>query len=270
MLTDASEEEAISIATFLEGHNRQRQATERKILEQAVEQVIEQKLDAERHCAIVLGHEDWHPGVIGIVASRIVEKFHRPAIMVALSNGHGQGSGRSITGFHLARALQDCTALLETHGGHEMAAGLRVKRENFQAFRERFCEVASRLIPPEMLVPELKIDAEATLSQFSASLVNDIHRLGPFGQGNRRPVLTCRNVEIAAPPRRVGKAGDHLQLQVRQGGHQMKCIAFGKGELEPTLRPGALVDLAVEAAINEYNGRVNVELEIKDLQLQPA
>jgi single-stranded-DNA-specific exonuclease len=214
----------------------------------------------------VLGHADWHPGVIGIVASRIVDRYHRPAVMVALSNGHGQGSGRSIAGFHLARALHACAAHLETYGGHEMAAGLKVRTEKFEAFRGAFCEYARSAITPEQLVPELKLDAVAELHQITAAVVNDLHRLGPFGHGNRRPLLCCRNLQVAAPPRRVGKSGDHLQVLVRQGNHSLKCIAFGYGPMDTHLQPGTPIDLAVEPTLNEFNGRCNVELEIKDIQ----
>jgi single-stranded-DNA-specific exonuclease len=265
MLTTADEARAAEIATFLEGQNRQRQSIEKKILEQAFAQVAELKMDGDGQCGIVLGHEQWHPGVIGIVASRIVDKFHRPAVMVALQNGHGQGSGRSISGFHLAKALHACSRHLESHGGHEMAAGLKVRSENFESFRQSFCEHAAAVLKPEQLVPELKLDAVAELSQFTEALVHDLQRLGPFGHGNRKPVLCCRGVEVATS-RRVGQAGDHLQLHVRQGNTMIRGIAFGYGPMDSRLGPGTAVDLAVEPRINEFNGRRNVELEVKDVQ----
>ena len=215
---------------------------------------------------IVLGHDQWHPGVIGIVASRIVERYHRPAIMVSLQNGHGQGSGRSIAGFHLARALQACTDCLEAHGGHEMAAGLKVHRDRFEEFRRRFCQHAASVITRDQLMPELRLDAVAEFHQFNEGLVRDMQRLGPFGPGNRRPVFCVRGVEVTLPARRVGKTGDHLQLQVRQGRSSLKCIGFSFGPMEPHLKPGTIVDLAVEPTINDYNGRREIQLEIKDMQ----
>ena len=148
MLTSADEAKAGEIAQYLEQQNRLRQVMERKIVAQAVEQVTERGFDKDDQCAIVLGHAEWHPGVIGIVASRIVERYHRPAVMVALNNGHGQGSGRSIAGFHLARALHACRQHLDAHGGHEMAAGLKVRTENFEAFRDAFCAARRRSPPP--------------------------------------------------------------------------------------------------------------------------
>ena len=271
MLTSADESRAREIAAYLEAQNRARQALERKIFEQAVAQVTDGKLDGDGHCAIVLGHAEWHAGVIGIVASRLVDRYHRPAVMVALQNGHGQGSGRSIAGFHLARALEACADHLDAYGGHEMAAGLKVQTSKFPDFRARFCEHAATLIRPEMLTPELKLDADAELSQVTAALVTDLHRLAPFGHGNARPVLCCRNVQVAMTPRRVGKSGDHLQLVVRQGRHQLKCIAFGYGHLDASLPPGTTIDLAVEPVFNHFNGRTTVELEVKDLHFpRPA
>jgi single-stranded-DNA-specific exonuclease len=266
MLTTPDAARALEIATALESQNRARQAMERKIVDQAIAQVTEQGLDKPGQCAIVLGHESWHPGVIGIVASRLVDRYHRPAVMVALSNGHGQGSGRSIAGFHLARALHACSEHLDTYGGHEMAAGLKVRTEKFEDFREAFCEHARCCLTPEQLVPEVQLDSLAELHQITEALVIDLHRLGPFGHGNRRPLLCCRGLQISAPPRRVGPTGDHLQLHVRQGDHIMKCIAFGYGRLYDHLQVGTNIDLAVEPTLNHYNGRTTVELEVKDIQ----
>jgi single-stranded-DNA-specific exonuclease len=274
MLTTADEAKATEIATYLEQQNRARQAIERKIFAQAVEQVTEQKLDGDGSCAIVLGRDDWHQGVIGIVASRLVERYHRPAVLVALTNGHGSGSGRSIAGFHLCQALAACADDLETWGGHEMAAGLKLQTDKFDDFRDHFCEHAGKVLRPEQLVPELWLDCVAELPQVTEALVTEMKRLGPFGHGNPRPLLCCRGLEIAAPPRRVGNGGDHLQLTVRQGSapgaRTMKCIAFGYGAMFEQLPTGTPVDLAVEPSINEYNGYRNVELEVKDLQLPGA
>ncbi len=266
MLTRADPDRAAQIADFLEGENRQRQAVEKKIVEQAIEQVMEQG-GPDRACALVVAREEWHPGVIGIVASRLVDKFHRPTVMIALNNGHGQGSARSIAGFHLARALDACTEHLEAHGGHEMAAGLKIETAKLADFRAAFCAYASSQLRPEDLVAELPLDALATLDQLTEALVKDLHRLGPFGHANRKPLLCCRDLELTAPARRVGASGDHLQIHVRQRDRLMKCIAFGYGPMEAKLSLGTRIDLAVEPQINEYNGYTNVELIVKDLAL---
>jgi len=186
--------------------------------------------------------------------------------MVALNNGHGQGSGRSIPGFHLAQALRACADHLETYGGHEMAAGLKVQTAKFEDFRRSFCEHAGKVVCPEMLVPELKLEAAAEVRHMSAALIADLHRLEPYGHGNRKPLFCIRGLEVSAPPRRVGKSGDHLQLHVKQGDQFIKCIAFGYGEMFDHLKVGTRIDLAVEPTLNEYNGNVSVELAVKDLQ----
>jgi single-stranded-DNA-specific exonuclease len=266
MLTSASEAKAKEIAAYLDAQNHARQAIEKQILEQALEQVAANGWDADSQRALVLGAENWHPGVIGIVASRIVERFHRPTVMLAINNGHAQGSARSISGFHLARALEACHDCLETHGGHEMAAGLKLQTARLDDFRAAFCAHAGQELTEDMLVSEIKIDAVAELRQITLGLLGDLARLGPFGHGNRRPLFVCRKVSVVSPPRRVGKASQHLQMQVRQADQCIKCIAFGQGDLADKLPPGTQIDVAVEPSINEYNGRTSVQLEIKDLQ----
>ncbi len=263
MLTEASHDRAVEIALFLETQNRERQATERGIVDIAVQQVIDGKLD--EHNAIVLGGEGWHPGVIGIVASRIVDKFHRPTVMVALNNGLGQGSCRSIPGFHLAHALEACGEHLESFGGHEMAAGLKVQAAKFEAFGEAFRAHAKATIAPELLVPEINLDAEADLQHMTEALVADLGRLGPFGHGNRQPLLACRGLK-SLRHHGVGKTGDHLQLFVKQFGRQMKCIAFGQGTLGDSLKPGTKIDMARRADAQRVQRAVGVELTVKDLR----
>jgi len=264
MLTDAAQAEAYQTANYLETQNRARQALERDIFRQAMEQVEQDGIERDGKRAVVLAAEKWHAGVIGIVASRLVERLCRPALMISLNNGHGQGSGRSIPGFHLSRALQNCSQFLEAHGGHEMAAGLKLATENLPRFREAFYEYAMEHVTPEMMLPQLFLEAEAEIGQISEALVSDMARLGPFGHGNRRPLLCVKGVEIAAEPRVVGKSGEHLQMTVTQGRSRMKCIAFGHASAKDRLGAGTRVDLAVEPCVNEFNGRRSVELEVKD------
>lgn len=266
MLTDASPQRANEIATYLESQNRLRQATEREILDQAIEQAHELKMTGPDCHAIVLASQGWHPGVIGIVASRIVDRFHKPTIMIALSpEGHGHGSGRSINGFHLCKALEACKVHLKTCGGHEMAAGLGIDASNLDAFRAAFLEHAKTVLTPEQMVPELRIDTVAELDQVSHALVSEFERLGPFGQGNPKPLIACRGLTLTAAPKRVGKKGEHLQLFVRQGNRFMKAIAFNAADRFEELLPGKPIDLAVQPQLNEWNGQVNVELEVKDI-----
>jgi len=266
MLTSADAARAGEIATELEQQNRDRQALEKKIFEEAMEQVASLGLDGDDCRGVVLGAEGWHAGVIGIVASRVVGRLNRPTIMVALTNGEGHGSGRSIPGFHLARALAACGEHLSASGGHEMAAGLRLERAKFEAFRQAFNEYARGLVSREMLTPTLRIDCVAELRQLNEAMVRDMARLGPFGTANPRPLVCCMGLEVVGAPRRVGKNGEHVQFLARQNGVTLKCIAFKQGEVSDRLSTGVKIDAAVEPTIDEYNGYRSVQLEVKDLR----
>jgi single-stranded-DNA-specific exonuclease len=266
MLTTATEEKAREIAVYLESQNRARQTVEKQILEQALAQIETNGWANDGHRALVLAAEGWHPGVIGIVASRIVDRFCRPTVMIALGEGHGQGSARSIPGFHLARALESCASHLVAYGGHEMAAGLKIESGRVDDFRNAFRTFADSAVTEEMLIPQLRLECIADLSQITEALVNDLERVGPFGHGNRRPMLCVEKATVAAPPRRVGKTGDHLQLMVKQNGRTIRCIAFQSASLIDRLTPDTAVRLAVEPCINDFNGRRTVELQVKDFQ----
>ena len=267
MMTDASPARAREVADYLEGQNRDRQTTERTILDEAVAQAEQMGADGDDCRGLVLAGAGWHPGVVGIVASRIVERFHRPAVLVGINDaGMAQGSGRSIGGFHLARALAACGHLLLTHGGHEMAAGLKLRAEHVPELRSLFTAYAGRHLTPDQLRAEVKLEVSAPLPQVTAALVNDLARMGPFGMGNRKPLVCCCGVELAGPPRRVGKAAAHVQVQLKQGGTMLSCIAFNADDRWDALRPGARVDVAVEPQFNEYNGHVTVQLRVEDLR----
>ena len=280
MMTVASQERAEEIASFLEGQNRLRQSTERAMLTEAIDMLKARGDDKEENPAIVLGSETWHPGVIGIVASRLVDRYHRPTVLIAFGgereNGEaksvetGSGSGRSIAGFHLAGALSACAGHLMSFGGHEMAAGCKVRREKLDDFAAAFKDHARGVLRPEMLTPELRLECDAQLREVTLSLAREMSRLGPFGQGNKRPLLACTNVELTTAPRRVGKNGEHLQLYLRQDGTLMKGIAFNAGVWADKLEAGSVVDIAVEPTINDYMGRQSIEVEIKDLRLKGA
>jgi single-stranded-DNA-specific exonuclease len=266
MMTTASEERAKEIALFLEGQNRDRQGVEKQILEQALAQIETNGWGDERNRALVLAAEGWHAGVIGIVASRIVERFCRPVVMISLNGEMGQGSSRSISGFHLAHAMENCSGCLVSYGGHEMAAGLKIRADRVADFRAAFCEFAAGNVTDEMLVPQLKLESTAELAQITEPLVKELQRLAPFGHGNRKPLLCIDAATIAGPPRRVGKTGDHLQLTVKHERQMIRCIAFQCGDLIDRLPANTAVRLAVEPCINEFNGRRSVELEVKDFQ----
>ena len=268
MLTSADAAKALEIAKYLDQRNRERQILERRIVAEAVQQVTELGQDGDQSRAIVVGAKGWHAGVNGIVASRLVDRFYRPTIVIALDEQTAQGSGRSVAGFHLANALSSMSHLLEGSGGHEMAAGLRLRSDQFEPFREAFLEHAAQNVAPELLVPTLNLDVEAQLHQITRPLVDEFEKLGPFGQGNPKPLFGCADVELAAPPNRCGQTGDHLQLRVRQGEVMMKCIAFGLGDMAEKLRQGMRIDVAAEPSLNHYNGNTIVQLEVKDLKMR--
>ena len=203
--------------------------------------------------------------MVGIVASRLVDKFGRPAVVLTSDNGTSGGSGRSINGFHLADALAACDDLLQSHGGHAMAAGLKLETSQIPAFRDRFTSLARDQLTADDLVPSLRADAEVPLSHVDKPLVDELARLGPFGVGNPKPVLVLRDLTVLSA-RSCGKTGDHLQLQLDDNrGTKIKAIAFGCGKLALTLRGGDAIDVAAEASLNEWNGRVSVELMVRDL-----
>jgi single-stranded-DNA-specific exonuclease len=268
MLTTANKDRADEIAQEMDKQNRDRQELERKIYKEAIEQATQLGMDKENVRGVVLGLKNWHPGVIGIVASRVVGKLNKPTIMISLDDEEGHGSGRSISGFHLARALDACSGTLISCGGHEMAAGLRLKTGNFDEFRQKFNEYALANISDDMMVPQLNMDCLAPLDLIDMPLVEDLKRLGPFGTANHKPLICCNDVELVADPTRVGKTMDHVQLMIRQNGIVMKCIAFNQGDLANQIKKGDHIDLAVEPSINEYNGYRNVELQVVDARMR--
>ena len=268
LLTSADAERAAQIATDLEAYNRERQRTERLILQQAIEMVEIGRLAADARRGLVLASEGWHPGVIGIVASRLVERYGRPTVMIALENGGGQGSARSIRNFELHQALQGCAAHLVGFGGHAMAAGLRIETTSVPAFTEAFIERANQLLTARDMVPALNLDAEISPSDFDAGLVRCIEGLGPFGMGNPRPRLASPLMSLDGEPRVVGKAANHLQFQLIDGrGRRIKAIAFSMADRRAALMSSRSCKVAYEPCLNEFNGRVSVEARVLDLQI---
>ena len=281
MLTTESHEVALRIAQELDEHNRERQAMEAQVLEEALSEVDADPLLKERY-SIVLGREGWHPGVLGIVASRIVERFHRPTVVIAFSQGAGKGSARSIRGFHMVEGLRCCADFLEKFGGHEYAGGLSIKQEKFPSFLTRFEEIARNSLAPEDLIPVLEVDAELEFSEIGLSLIRHIETLKPFGIGNPEPLFVTKAVEVSE--RRDFSGGSRLRL--RQGGKSLGGVAFsqqfrvssnesgGKISSKPDilnsiLTPGANIDLVYRITENEWNGSSAVELRIIDCRLAP-
>jgi len=244
--------EAERLATELERLNDRRQGIDQGILEQAIEQV-ESGARLDTDSAIVLAAEGWHAGVIGIVASRLVERYGRPAFMIAFDTdepGIGKGSGRSISRFHLRDALDACGDLLERFGGHRMAAGLTIRRDRVDAFRERFVAEANRHLRPEDLAPEQRVDLEVSLPEVTDDLEQLCRALEPCGSDNPGPVFSVRGVRLEGA-RVVGRT--HLKATLRAGAHALDGIGFGLADRAPT--GAGPVDVAFKLERNEYQGR---------------
>jgi len=266
MFARADAQRAREIAMYLDDQNTQRQAVGRKTTKHACELVERHGMDADSCHGIVLAEEGWHAGVIGIVASRLVDRYCRPTVLIALDGESGQGSARSVSHFHLHDALSECGEHLETFGGHAMAAGLRIRSENVAPFREAFTQIANNKLTPADLRPRLKLDAQVELGELSEETVTRMLALGPFGMGNPKPRLATDWLTVDGQPRCVGKAGNHLQFAVRDNGTFRKAIGFGMGEHLQDLLDHRRCRVAFEPIINEFNGRRSVELQVKDIQ----
>ncbi|MBE3097432.1 MAG: single-stranded-DNA-specific exonuclease RecJ [Planctomycetes bacterium] len=264
LLTTAGPEAALAIAKDLDRRNRERQDLEKHILQEAEAQVA-QVFRPERDAAIVLAAPGWHAGVIGIVASRIVERYWRPTLLIGTAEGRAQGSGRSIAGFHMYQALATCEKHLTNYGGHAMAAGIRLSEEAVPAFREAFLAHAAKTLGPEQLTARLIVDAEATLADIDLGTARLLDRMGPFGAGNPRAVFALRQVKLAAPPRRIGRQGDHLEMQLTEGGRARRALGWNLGPACDALARAGSCGVAFTCRISTYSGRPEVELHLKDL-----
>ena len=261
MVTEDAEE-ARQIAEKLDQENRHRQEIERAIFEEALEKVQAQGL-RQQDGLIVVG-ENWHPGVIGIVASRLVERFYTPTIVLTLNNGLYKGSGRSIEGFHLQQALSQCSDLLVTFGGHSQAAGLGLRPEDLPAFRKKFAQVVAAGTTSESFIPTLLIDSEIDVQDINGEIYREISRIQPTGTMNPTPVFVCRG-QRTLESRTVGAGGDHLRIRLRTGQGDIFGIGFKKAELETLTRENS-VDIAFSLDKNTFNGRTSLQLLIKDIK----
>jgi len=271
LLTSTSEMRARQIAEYLKEQNSQRQQCERKMFKEACEIVIERGWNHPDRRSIVLACEGWHTGVLGIVASRLVDKFYRPAIMINASpgeSGAAQGSGRSVPGFCLLSAIQACSTHLASFGGHKMAAGLTIHPEKIEPFVNDFEGYARENLSEEDVVARLDIDAVVPLRQFTRDAVNQLEMLGPYGQGNPRPVFATMGVRLVSAPRRVGAKGDHLQFVITDNTATIRGVGFGMGNLEKRLLDNEFFNIAYEARLNRYNGNTSVEFITIDIQFE--
>jgi len=265
LLTSASADRSRAIADYLNKQNDERRKVERAIAAEAAQMVVDQGLDAPESRCIVLASENWHGGVIGIVASRLVEKFSRPTILVAFNGDGGQGSGRSIPGFHLRDALAACSGHVRSFGGHAMAAGLRIDRDRIEDFADAMAQYAAEHVPGDEFAAKLDIDAECSLAELSHNAVEHLGKLGPFGQGNPEPVVAVRNCRVLGKPKRMGRSGKTLGMLLGDGNVKMRAVGFGMGDLADTLEGVRTIDVAGTPGINSFQGRTSVEISLKDV-----
>jgi single-stranded-DNA-specific exonuclease len=246
------------LAGNLDAQNRERRAVEDEVFRQAEIQLAEW-FDSTRDAAIVVGAPGWHPGVVGIVASRLQKRHHRPALVIGFDeSGMGKGSGRSIEGLSLVAALAHCGDFLERHGGHEMAAGLTLHESRFHAFREAFRVFALETLDATQLEPRLHLDVELTLGEIDYRLLEQHESLQPFGMGNPQPLFCARGVTLAGEPRVMKEK--HLSLMLRQSGDEYRAVWFGAASEELPRLPW---DIAFNIERNEWQGSVSPQIQVR-------
>jgi single-stranded-DNA-specific exonuclease len=268
LLTSTSPSKSIQIAEYLKEQNNQRKLCEKKILKQACEMIIEQGLHHPDRKSLVLASDQWHTGVIGIVASRIVDKFYRPTIMLNISNGMAHGSARSIPGFDMLAGIEACSHHLERFGGHKMAAGVTLKTEKIDQFRDELENFAKNNLNDEDVTDKLFIDAIASFNQLKPQFIDELNKLGPFGQGNPDPMFATKGVRLCSPPRKVGANSDHLQITITDNNATVRCIGFGMGKYEKKLTESEFFSIAYQPQLDTYMGNSNVQLVLSDIQFE--
>jgi single-stranded-DNA-specific exonuclease len=258
LLLTQDDGESAALASELDQQNRQRQEVEKQILAAAIE-TIDKQFDAALDAAIVAAARDWHPGVLGIVASRIARKYHRPTVVIGFDEtGLGKGSGRSIEGLNLVEALTRCAGALEKFGGHEMAAGLAVRKENFDRFAGLFRRSARELLSDHALQRCLRLDHELPFRDIDVEFLRWHELLQPFGNGNPQPIFFARAVEPVAPPRVLNEK--HLVFRLRQGDRHRRAVYFDGAATELPPPPW---DVAFRIGADEYDGETLVGIRIE-------
>jgi single-stranded-DNA-specific exonuclease len=255
---------ALELARLLDAENQRRRSLEKATLEQA-RPLAQARVDAGAR-AILLASADWHPGVVGLAASRLAEAFHRPVGVFSLQQGLAKGSLRCRPPFCLPDALRACERHLLRYGGHAVAAGATMQAGSFEAFRADFEAYASQVLSEADMVPSLKTDLDLDLGQVGAELMKGLSLLSPFGMGNPKPVFVARGARLLAGAKGVGGQGEHLKAVARQGVRNLPCIGFGLGADLARLDLNRPLDLAFQPAWNDFMGRRELQLELKDIR----
>jgi single-stranded-DNA-specific exonuclease len=265
LLTSSSLQQSRNIARVLESENKIRRDIDGTTCQDAMN-LIDREFDLEKNKVLVLAKEGWHPGVIGIVASRIMEKYNRPALLISVKDGMGKGSARSTGNFDIYEALNSVSTLLENFGGHKFAAGLTIKKENISKLRSRLSEISETRITSEDLTPTLNVQDTLTLKDVDAQLLHWLKMLAPYGPSNMRPVYVSTDLEVMGGAGIVG--GNHLKLKIRQDGIVIDAIAFNFGEVKYKMKSiGQRINAAYVIEENTWNGRTTIQMRIKDMEL---
>ncbi|MFN5704915.1 MAG: single-stranded-DNA-specific exonuclease RecJ [bacterium] len=262
-------EEAKRLCEIVDVKNTERKEFDQSITLEAIE-LLENDIELRNKKSTVLFNCEWHKGVIGIVASRLIDKYYRPTIILTESNGHAAGSARSVNGFDIYEAISSCSDLLEQYGGHKYAAGLTMKIENIPAFIERFEEIVSNTIHVNSLQQEIEIEAELNLIEFNAKFYRILKQFAPFGPGNSKPVFISSNVQLAGDLRVVGKqASNHLKFSIVQNGsYVFECIAYGLGHYYEKLQDVQSFDICYSIEENTWRDKTSIQLNVKDIRVK--
>ena len=264
MLLADDEQTAKSYALLLDRENRQRQETEIHILEEALD-LLENDREMQEDYVLVLAHEDWHHGIIGIVASKITERFHKPCILISTGGGMGKGSGRSIKGFNLFQALAHCAQELTRFGGHELAAGLSLETERIPDLRRKINEYARSVLTQEDFIPRIYVDAPLPIAYMNRGTAEKLSVLEPHGMGNASPVFFAGRLSIVHI--RPLCEGRHIKLTLAGDGSCVEAVGFGMGDCLEEFKPRDLVDILFQLDINVYRGERQVQILLKDMRL---
>jgi single-stranded-DNA-specific exonuclease len=270
LLTQAKGQRAVELAEALSRINEQRKKQELAILTQAIEMATEQGMTGSDKRAIVLAHRDWHPGIVGIVCSKLVDRFSRPTILMQESDDGYKGSGRSIEGFNLHGALGACQAHLSTFGGHDMAAGMQCDGDRFDAFRDAFVGYANEHLDRDDLVHRVKYDCVGDLAELTLDSVRRLERMGPFGAGNGRVRIRINRLKLNGTPSPFGKTGNHLSFRVGSidhAGPTLRVVGWNWARHLDRIPPGAPVEMVIEPKLNSWNGNTRVEPVLVDLRV---
>ena len=265
LLTTDDPQEAQRLSKLVESFNRQRQKIESDILQEA-QDLINKEVNFKQHQVMVVAKEGWHLGVLGIVASKLADRFYRPAILISIQDGLCRGSGRSIESFHLFNGLLECKSLLDNFGGHSHAIGMVIPQENIDEFRKKINDFARQTLSFQDLVPTISCDMELNLGDLNQEFIQDLEKLEPFGQGNPEPLFYSRGLRLKGAPRLYSR--DTLKFWVTDGKFTYSAIGFGMGGLLESLVNSSGLDLVYRLKIDSWNGSESLLLEVEEMFLK--